>query len=240
MIYIWVRTDVDWDDEAAFLAQCPPYFRPRLELWNETFAMPFRVFRGRVASIARASLAEVAGAVCARWEEIPDGAVVVPVDDDDWFAPGLAAGLERTWDGRGDGCSWTASFVEVPLNWRHAAGWVVRRRLPSVPLKYRCTTNNYALVKRPELRRIAESHIAASEWFERRRLPRVPGRLSAMNRTLASQTSLGNTGPVPSRAALVRRYERYRRLYERPLELPPWCAPYLARMADLMRELELR
>jgi hypothetical protein len=128
----------------------------------------------------------------------------------------------------------------VSLNWRHAAGWVVRRRLPSVPLKYRCTTNNYALVKRPERRRVAEWHIAATAWFERDRLPRLPGRLSAMNRTLASQTSLANTGSVPSRAALVRRYEAYRRLYERPVHAPAWCAPYVARMADLMRELELR
>ena len=79
MIYIWVRTSVDWDDEAAVLAQCPPYFRPKLELWNATFAMPFHVFRGRVREIARDNLAAVEGASrAAAWDEIPDGASGAP------------------------------------------------------------------------------------------------------------------------------------------------------------------
>ncbi len=79
MIYIWVRTSVDWDDEAAFLAQCPPYFRPQLELWNATFAMPFHVFRGRV----RGDRARQPGGRRGRerapaWDEIPDGASRAP------------------------------------------------------------------------------------------------------------------------------------------------------------------
>lgn len=226
MIYIWVRTSVDWDDEAAVLAQCPPYFRAKLELWNATFAMPFHVFRGRVRAIAGDSLAAVEGATRAPWEEIPDGAVVLPVDDDDWFAPDAAAVLERLWDGRGGGCSWTSTFVEVPLNRRHAIGKVIRRRAPWVPLKpmLRCTTNNYALVKGPGARERAVSHLLAIEWFEQHDPPRLPVRVSAMNRTLASQTSLGNRGPAISRRALLRRCARYRRLY-RPARRRPGARP---------------
>lgn len=242
MTFIWVRTSVDWDDEAAVLAQCPPYFRSKFELWNATFAMPFHVFRGRLREIARENLARVDGATCAAWEEIPNGAVVLPVDDDDWFAPDAAAALERLWDGRGGGCSWTSTFFEVPLNRRHAVGKVIRRRAPWVPLKpmWRCTTNNYALVKAPGTRALAVSHMRAMDWFEQHDPPRLPVRLSAMNRTLASQTSLGNRGPAISRRALLRRYARYRRLYRQLGTAPAWCVPLIARMDELMAELEPR
>ena len=242
MIYIWVRTSVDWDDEPAVLAQCPPYFRPKLERWNATFGMPFHVFRARVRGIARDNLAAVGGATCAAWDEIPDGAVVLPVDDDDWFAPDVATELERRWDGSGGGCSWMSTFVEVPMNWRYAAGKVIRQRAPWVPLQpmWRCTTNNYALVKGPGVRALAVSHVSARDRFEEQDRPRLPVRLSAMNRTLASQTTLGHTQATISRANLRRRYARYRRLYRDSSPAPAWCAPYLARMDALMAELELR
>jgi len=241
-MYIWVRTSVDWDDEAAVLAQCPPYFRPKLERWNATFAMPFHVFRGRVREIARDSLAAVEGARCTAWEEIPDGAPVLPIDDDDWFAPDIATELERRWDGSGIGCSWTSTFVEVPMHWRHAAGKVIRRRAPWVPLKpmWRCTTNNYALVKGPGTRELAVFHVRARDRFDVQDPPQLPVRLSAMNRTLASQTTLGYMRGTISRARLLDRYARYRRLYREPGAAPDWCAPYLARMDALMAELELR
>lgn len=64
---------------------------------------------------------------------------------------------------------------------------------------------------------------------------RLDGRLSLMNRTLASQTSLGWRQERFTRAELVLKYLRYRRLYRRPL--PPdlaWAEPCREAMAELM------
>jgi hypothetical protein len=105
---------------------------------------------------------------------------------------------------------------------------------------WRCTTNNYALVKGPDVYELAVLHVRARDRFEELDPPRLPLRLSAMNRTLASQTTLGFRKHAISRATLLRRYARYRRLYREPGPVPAWCAPYLARMDALMAELELR
>jgi hypothetical protein len=63
-----------------------------------------------------------------------------------------------------------------------------------------------------------------------------------MNRTLASQTSLGILRPAwrrgLSRSELLRKYARYRNLYGRPpAEGFEWCLPYLAMMKALMDDL---
>jgi hypothetical protein len=108
---------------------------------------------------------------------------------------------------------------------------------------WRCTTNNYALVKGPGVHELAVLHVRARDRFDELDPPRLPVRLSAMNRTLASQTTLGFRKRPISRATLLRRYARYRRLYREPARagpVPAWCAPYLARMEGLMTELELR
>jgi uracil-DNA glycosylase len=62
-----------------------------------------------------------------------------------------------------------------------------------------------------------------------------------MNRTLASQTTFGIHQASITRAQLLRKLPRHRRLYERPLprELA-WCKPYVAMMSDLMSRLKVR
>jgi len=91
-VCIWVRTAIDWADEAALPARLEPAFPPKLELWNETFSIPYHRFRHEVCEIARLNLSRVAGATVRPWEEIPDGAIVLPVDDD-WFAPDIVERL---------------------------------------------------------------------------------------------------------------------------------------------------
>jgi hypothetical protein len=245
VIHIWVRRTVDWADEAAFLAQARPKHRPKIELWNATFNLPYHVFRGRVRDIAALNHSRVEDAACVGWDEIPDGALVVPVDDDDWFAPDLATALERSGDARGKtGYLWPSSFIEVPIDYRHQLGTLRRRVFPRTPPKLVCATNNYAMFKSPETEPLLDNHLIANEWGENggtRNLVPVERRLSVMNRTLASQTTLRPPKPSITRTYLLWKYRRYRRLYRRvDLSRLPWARPYVAMMLELMDRLDVR
>jgi hypothetical protein len=242
VIYIWIRSTTNWEDEDAVMAQLSPELRTKVAVWNDTLNIPFHVFRHRVRQIARFNLSEVENAVCASWEEIPEGSLVLPVDDDDWFAPDIASVLEGEDDARVTGYYWISSFIEVPTNLRHQLGLIRRRFFPRTRPRYICTTNNYALLKRAETKALLRSHGRASEWFGREAasVRRVERRLSTMNRTLGSQTSLAMGKPALTRSQLVRKCRRYKKLYDK--EVTPelaWCRPYLAMMADLMDQLRV-
>jgi hypothetical protein len=246
VIYVWTRASLDWSDEEAFWAQVPPRFKPRAELWNATFNIPFHLFRHRVKQIAELNLSRVENVVHAPWEEIPEGARVVPVDDDDWFAPNLAQVLEREWDSE-PGISWTGTWIGVPSVLEHRLHLMKRAVLPFTRPYWTCESNNYGMVKRAEFKPLLVEHGFACEWFDgegRESVKRFGERLNVTHRHLASQTSLR---PTPrrgelDRARLLRRLRKYKRLYRRRpwghgLE---WCRPYLAMMAELTEELEPR
>jgi hypothetical protein len=242
VVHIWVRATLDYDDARAFDAELLPAFRDRVELWDATFTLPYRIFRGRVCAIARDNLAQVEGAVRSPWEEIPEGALVLPCDDDDWFRPDAALVAQR--EAGPGGVRWRSSFLEVPMHLRHQLG-IWRRHLQGPRPEFLCTTNNYALFAAPDARERMRSHLDASAWVGAQPVGAVPflrERLSLMNRTLASQTSLGRfAGATIRPATLLRKLGRYRRLYDTPLpdELA-WAQPYADRMRELMTELELR
>ena len=242
MIYIWVRAPVAWDDAELARAQVRPDFRPRLDLWNETFNIPYQRFRQRLAEIADLNHSKVEGAVRADWDQIPNGALVMPVDDDDWFAPDAARVLEAEPSARG--YLWASRWIEVPISAGHRFYLIRRRLLPASPPKWICTTNNYALTKDAEAREILGNHVAASRWFEPRiggDVKRVQRELSAANRTLASMTSLRiELSPRRfDRAQLLRKFRRYQRLYhEVDTGELDWARPYVTMMAELMDQLE--
>ncbi|MDQ6915797.1 MAG: hypothetical protein M3155_08310 [Actinomycetota bacterium] len=78
-------------------------------------------------------------------------------------------------------------------------------------------------MKHPETQGLLLGHADASRWVERHaahEVTRIERRLSAMNRTLASQTSLGLRRSSISRARLIRKLRLYRRLY-RQVDLTP-------------------
>jgi len=242
LVYIWVRATVDWEDERAFLVQASPDFRAKVEVWNDTFDIPFHVFRRRVREIAERNLGRVEGAVCAQWGEIPDGGVVLPVDDDDWFAPDVARVAEDALDSDAAACRWTSTFIEVPINLGHRLHLIRRRLLPWTPPKWICTTNNYALRKSDEAKPLLLAHTHASRWVMAHpgEVVSIERRLSAMNRTLASQTSLGWDRATVSRSLIERKFRSYKRLYrEPPVPGLDWSRPYLGLMSELMDELRL-
>lgn len=244
MIRICVRRTVEWRDEAAFRAQLDPALAPKVDAWNRTFTMPFHEFRHRVREIARASLGAVSGAACSPWNEIPEGALVIPIDDDDWLSPEAAEALEAARDPAAFGYYWISSYLEVPINVRHRLGLIGRRLFPRRRPYWTCSSNNYAFLKSAEMGTRLLKHSHASPWFDGagaalvRRLER---RLSVQNRTLASITSLAFRRRSIGRRALIRKYRTYRGLYSRPVPRDiAWCQPYVAMMADLMNELRLR
>ncbi len=242
MNYIWVRATANWADEAAFLAQLDPRFKPHVDLWNDTFDMPFHIFRHEVRKIAALNLSRVDGATLAPWDEIPEGSLVVPVDDDDWFAPDLVRILGKAMDPHAAGCYWIQSWVEVPLGFGHQLGLLRRRVFPRTAPRWICTTNNYALRKGPDAT-LPRSHVRASAWFMgegRDRVRRIDERLSVANRTLASMTSLRWRKPPFSRSRLIRRFRKYQSLYRAPLPELAWCEPYLQAMTALMDRLHVR
>lgn len=246
MVYIWIRSTGNWHDEEAFFAQVQARFRFTLAVWHETFQMPYHRFRGRVSEIARASLAGVRGARVAEWEEIPDGALVLPVDDDDWFAPRAAEVLAR--ERRPDAAAyvWPAEFVETPMPLGHRIYLARRRLLPATPPRWSCSTNSYAMEKCEGSRRLLLRHVQASAWVDQAPdgvVRHLEDRLSVTNRTLASQTQLraGDRHTTPSRSELERKYRHYRRLYGRlDTSRTPWAQPYVDMMGELMEELTLR
>ena len=163
MVRIWVRQTLDYDDARAFDAQLLPEFRAQVELWDALFEMPFRVFRSRVRAIARANLERVEGAEIADWDDIPDGALVLPCDDDDWFAPHAAAACGARGRRRRGRRALAASFLEIPMDWRHELG-VWRAQVLGPRPKFVCATNNYALRKSDDSREELRSHMRAGRW----------------------------------------------------------------------------
>jgi hypothetical protein len=243
MIYVWVRSTTRWDHEPTFWAQLDPAFKPKVDLWNDTFDIPFHVFRHEVKRIAELSLSRVEGATVASWDHIPDGALVAPVDDDDWFAPDLAdvldtahRSLHRT------GYRWVGEWIEVPIDLRHRLG-LARRALFRIPPRWVCGTNTYALVKSSRARPLLEKHTLASAFYESHPCDvwAIEQHLSIANRTLASRTSLGHRRPAIGRSELLRKFRRYRSLYASPLpDAFAWARPYMALMDELMSRLGVK
>jgi hypothetical protein len=242
VIYVCVRRTLDWHDEVAVARDLDPTFRPKLEAWNETFTMPYHEVRRRLKGIAELSLSRIDDAVRVPWDEIPDGALVVPVDDDDWFAPDLAHGLLASREPHIEGYVWNDYTVEIrrPLSARlNYWWWRLRGNRPLT-----CGSNSYAITKTPERFPLVRRHGQASRYFDANPalVRRLPGNWSVRNRNPTSQTEMGWRRPHVTHAELVETFRQYRRLYP-GIRLPRafrWAEPYVTMVADLIREIHVR
>jgi hypothetical protein len=239
-VYLFVRKTTDWGNEAVFRAQLDPGFAPKVQTWNNTLSMPYHVFRARLCEIADATHGRSGGTKAYQWRDIPDGAIVLPTDDDDWFAPGVARHIAGAMQRGADGCLWTQSVVEIPINFMHRVNLAARKFIPAIGPKWLCATNNYAFRKKPGSERLI-GHMGASKAFasDQMRSARLSERMSIHNRTLASITSLAFTKPTISAHYLRRKAKQYERLYRKPALASglEWTGPYVRQMAELMREL---
>ena len=239
-VYLLVRKTTDWSDEATFRVQLDPSFAPKVETWNSTLSIPYHVFRKRLCEIADETHASTGARKVFAWQDIPPGAIVLPTDDDDWFAPEAALRVAEALEQGDEGCLWTQSVLEVPINFMHRLNIAARRVIPAIRPKWLCATNNYAFRKTPDSERLV-GHMGASKGFAsaRMRIALLRERLSIHNRTLASITSLAFKKPQISTIHLKWKAAEYNRLYLKP-DLPSgleWTRPYVRRMVELAKEL---
>ncbi|HEY8156322.1 MAG TPA: hypothetical protein VII72_19485 [Myxococcota bacterium] len=241
-LHICIRGGLAWHDEAAVAAALLPFLRPKVELWNATFELPYAGFRVRLARIARENLSRVENAKITLPEALPPGALVVPLDDDDWLSPEIGARLLAEQAGSPQGYHWNRYLLEAPRRPRRFP-WARERRWADTS-PHTCGSNNYAIRNLPELAMGIQSHTRASAFFDANpgRVKRLDAWLSLQNRTLASRSMLGEGDRPLTRDALIEKFRRYRSLYDRtrlPRELA-WAQPSLIAMMELMHELRLK
>jgi hypothetical protein len=245
-VFVCVRPSIDWTDEAAVDAQLIPEFRPKRATWDALFTVPYHAFRARLTEIARENLARIRGATVAPAAAAPEGALVVPVDDDDWFAPDLAERLAAAYDPQRRGYHWRQRVLQARLPGNALSRLLRGRRDPlrDDHERFVCGSNNYAVVYEGAWKGLLASHAQASRYFTAHpdRVRAIDTTASIQNRNLSSQTVMGWRKPAISRGRLLRRWRRHRRFY-REVELPPdllWARPHVDAMARLMDALQPR
>ena len=124
-------------------------------------------------------------------DEVPDDAVVVPIDPNDWLAPELARRIEAARDTACIAWHWRREVLSVP----HEDGrkglslWRRRRRRSEPDL---CGGCNYAITNRTAFAAVIASPHSASDYFAANGnfVRELPQTLGIENRSLASRSSL--------------------------------------------------
>ena len=240
-IHVCVRRTLEWSDEALVAERLRPDFRAKFDTWNATFDLPYAAFRQRLKEIAQLNLSRVESAALTLLEEVPPGELIIPVDDDDWFAPNVAHEIRRASEPGRVGYHWMRQVISPS---RRRRKFRIRLRRKKLGGRYSCATNNYAVVNTPELAPLTLNHKGASEYFDAHptQVARIPKTLAIQNRNVASQTALAWRRPRIARDELIEVFHRYRDIYA-TWKLRPelnWAQPCVDRMAELMEEIRIR
>ena len=236
-----MRRSLDWSDQALVAERLRPEFRAKFETWNATFDMPYAGFRQRLKEIAQLNLSRVESVAHTPLEEVPPGELIVPVDDDDWFAPDVAHEIRRVFEPGQAGCHWIRQVISPS---RRRRKFRIRLRPKRLGGRYSCATNSYAVVNTPELAPLTLNHKRASEYFDAHptHVTRIPKTLAIQNRSLASQTTLAWKRLTITREELIEVFHRHRDLYANWKLRPElgWAQPCIDRMAELMEKIRVR
>lgn len=139
---IFRRRTLPWDKLTWKEFEDITFLRPAeidiLKVWNKEFGVSYLEFRAELKRISLCSLRAVRHAICVGesrrrlFVNLPQTAIIVPVDDDDWLAPGLFRRLRRVHTPDTLLCAW------------NPGRWTWRARNPSIMQKDSLMTANYA------------------------------------------------------------------------------------------------
>lgn len=243
-VHICVRRTLDWGSETFTPDDLWPDLQAKYRTWNETFDMPYPAFRQRLKEIAQRNHAQVDGAVVTAFDDVPPGDLVVPTDDDDWFAPRLAHEIREALRPEAEGCLWRRQVISATRRRPKRRGWLRMRMKQRMGGRRSCATNNYAIVNGPGVEPLVSYHLEAAAYFDAhpRRMAKIHKTLAIQNRTMASRTALKKRQQTTTREELIASYHSYRTLYEN-WPLPPellWAKPCVDSMAELMHGIRIR
>lgn len=244
---------MDWSDKESVEQKMKkgfPHFIPKVTMWNSIFNIPFSDFRQMLKSIATENHRNVKGAIyTSSTKDIPSNSIIIPTDDDDWFAPDLACRVQDSYGSIWIGYLWRRYIVGD------------RGEKESLRRDCLCETNNYALND-------ATLPMPSSSWeYPSPRYPLLwhtggpsnadaffrsqpkdlikeispPNLLAVWNMTMASQTSLQQDKATLTREEIIEIYLRYKDLY-RSWNLPDelsWAIPHMRSMSLLMDVLHI-
>jgi hypothetical protein len=258
------RTSLDWTrmrPGAPELGRSWRQVETAAEWWNRELGLDYFEFRAGLAAIAWRSWGQIRGLNLVLGVDTPDLAwrlgryagdvLLVPSDDDDWFAPTVADELRAAYEPGVDIYFWDDAVYGIDFDaWEAASPEAVLRVLgkrgPGERLdpKHRIRTNNYALssrflrsLPRPNRAPLLRDHVAVDEAMRRARGKHIPTILSVTNKSLASITQLRRVKEPEELRALAEALPRGEpRLDDR---VGDWALPLVSSMDELYRRLAL-